>query len=241
MAEPLINAALVLAGVVTGYLISSWVESFLHEYVSDALTHRVRKWERYPRLLRSLINTYYSHHTIHHVKTYRKSHDRMFDSAQQEEEVRRLLLERGKHGETIIKGVFGTRLHGWGAVKFTLPSLIPCGLLAIYSSHWFGLGLLTTVLLPPVMSHWVHPHLHQPFLQRRSHAPLWLRWFLGTRYFRWQYINHFLHHRYGGTSNFNLVLGADYFRRKVRKPSLKDARLLAELGAPGFNLECSEV
>lgn len=240
MNELLSNVVLVLIGMATGYLIGSWVESFLHEHVSDALTCRVRKWKRYPRLLRSLINTYYSHHTIHHVKTYRKSHGQMFDSNEQEKDLRLALLERGKHGETIIKGGFGTRLYGWGAVKFTLPTLIPCGLLMIYSSHWFGLGALITAVLPPITSHWVHPHLHLPFLQKRCQASLLLRWFLGTRYFRWQYINHFLHHRYGGTSNFNLVLGADYLRRKNRKPNSKDAKLLEELGVPGFSVELNE-
>ena len=32
------------------------------------------------------------------------------------------------------------------------------------------------------------------------------------------YRNHFMHHRYDGTSNFNLVLGADILRRRVRMP-----------------------
>ena len=46
------------------------------------------------------------------------------------------------------------------------------------------------------------------------------------------YRNHFMHHRYDGTSNYNLVLGADILRKRVRVPSSDDISAMAEIGMP---------
>ena len=37
---------------------------------------------------------------------------------------------------------------------------------------------------------------------------------------------------YDGTSNYNLVLGADILRKRVRVPSSEDVRAMAEIGMP---------
>ena len=48
------------------------------------------------------------------------------------------------------------------------------------------------------------------------------------------YRNHFMHHRYGGASNFNLVLGADYLRGRMRTPSSAAGAAMREVGMPVY-------
>src|SRR5690606_34978471 len=111
----------IFLGLGLGYLVGSWVESFMHEHVSDAHPRRVKAWMRSPRLLRPLINTHYSHHTIHHVRTFRAGHTTQFRSEEERSQLTEVLLARGRHGRIIIAGAFGTRLHGSGALVFVAP------------------------------------------------------------------------------------------------------------------------
>ncbi len=219
-------------GLCIGYAVGSFVESFMHEYVSDALPKFVRAWQRSPRLCKLLIDTHFSHHTIHHVKTYRLNHVTQFRSEEERLILIRLLRARGNHGNTVIRGAFATKLHGQGAVVFVAPLLIlfPFFMFAMPTATFVGSAI--TLLLPAFMSHFVHPYIHQPFSMGQSAAPKWLAWFLRSRYGMAVYRNHFMHHRYGGTSNFNLVLGADYVRRKLRTPSQKDTTVMILIGMP---------
>ena len=84
--------------------------------------------------------------------------------------------------------------------------------------------------LPPLLSNWVHPYLHMSHERALSEAPPLLRWFLGTWYARAMARNHFIHHRYGGTSNFNLVLGADILRGVWRRASARDYEVMQRIG-----------
>ncbi|MFY2562058.1 hypothetical protein ACN469_30975 [Corallococcus terminator] len=222
----------VLLGLALGYVISSYVESFMHEYVSDARPKAVRAWSRAPWLFRPLINTHFSHHTIHHVRTFRNDHITQFRSEDEKQKLTEELVQRGKHGLTIIRGAFATRLHGEGAFVFVSPLVIFFPLFYFTLKPIGFLAGCVTLLLPPFMSHFVHPYLHRPFEEGQRTAPRWLAWFLGTRYGRAIYRNHFLHHRYGGVSNFNLVLGADYVRGRTRVLTPKDLEVMANIGMP---------
>jgi hypothetical protein len=186
----------IMLGLGLGYLIGSWVESFMHEHVSDAHPRRVKAWMRAPRLLRPLINTHYSHHTIHHVRTFRSGHTTQFRSEEERAQLTEVLEARGRHGRIILAGAFGTRLHGSGALVFVAPLVI------FFPLFWWGLGPVGFVGL------------------------------LRTRYMRAVYRNHFLHHRYGGVSNFNLVLGADVLRGRTRAVTVRDLEVMAEIGMP---------
>lgn len=228
----MITALQLVLGLGLGYGISSWVESFMHEYVSDARPSAVKAWMRAPWLFRPLINTHYSHHTVHHVRTYRGDHVTQFRSDAEREALTADLHARGKHGRVVLAGAFGTRLYGSGALVFVAPLVI------FFPVFWFALGPVgflggsVTLLLPPFMSHFIHPWLHRPFEQGQEEAPRWVALLLRTGYMRAVYRNHFLHHRYGGVSNFNLVLGADLLRRKSRASSARDLEVMEELGLP---------
>jgi len=218
-------------GLAIGYIIGSFIESILHEYVSDAPAAWVRAWRRYPRLLRVPLNTYFSHHIIHH-QTFRRNHITQFDSPEQRVRVDRVLRARGRHGRIILGGDYATRLHAEGGFVFALPGLLSALLLSFFLPLGMAIGSGLALMLPPLLSYWVHPYLHCSFVDGQEHAPAFIAFLLRTRYMKAVYRNHFMHHRYDGTSNYNLVLGADILRNRVRAPSHDDLRAMAQVGMP---------
>jgi hypothetical protein len=219
-------------GLAIGYLIASFIESMLHEYVSDAPAAWVRKWRRYPRLFRVPLNTYFSHHIIHHYQTFRRNHITQFDSAEQRARLDRVLLARGRHGRMIRGGDYAVRLHAEGGFVFALPGLSSAVVLSFFLPASAAIGSGLALMLPPLLSYWVHPYLHRSFDDGQKNAPAFMAFLLRTRYMKAVYRNHFMHHRYGGTSNYNLVLGADILRNRVRPPSRDDIRGMMEVGMP---------
>ena len=217
-------------GLAIGYIVGSFIESILHEYVSDARAAWVRAWRRYPRLLRVPLNTYFSHHVIHHHQTSRKNHITQFDSPEQRMHVDRVLLARGRHGRIIRGGDYATRLHAEGGFVFALPGMLSALLLSFFLPVSMAIGSGLALMLPPLLSYWVHPYLHRSFADGQQHAPAFIAFLLRTKYMKAVYRNHFMHHRYDGTSNYNLVLGADILRSRVRAPSHDDLRAMAEVG-----------
>ena len=221
-----------VVGLAIGYVIASFIESMLHEYVSDAPAPWVRKWRRYPRLFRVPLNTYFSHHIIHHYQTFRRNHIMQFDSPEQRARLDQALLARGRHGRIIMGGDYAVRLHAEGGFVFALPALLSALLLSFFLPPTIAIGSGLALMLPPVLSYWVHPYLHRSFDDGQKNAPAFIALLLRTKYMKAVYRNHFMHHRYGGTSNYNLVLGADMFRNRVRSPSPGDVRAMVEIGMP---------
>ena len=220
-------------GLAIGYVIASFIESILHEYVSDAPTHWVRKWRRYPRLFRVLLNTYFSHHIIHHYQTFRKNHVTQFASPEQRARVDSVLLARGRHGRLIIAGDYANRIQREGGFVFALPGLVSAVALGFFLPISMAIGSAIALMLPPIFSYWLHPYLHRSFNKRRSeNATAFTAFMLRRKYFKAVYRNHFMHHQYGGTSNYNLVLGADVLRRRVRPPSHSDIQEMRQVGMP---------
>lgn len=221
-----------LIGLAVGYIIGSFIESILHEYVSDAPAPWVRKWRRYPRLFRVPLNTYFSHHVIHHHQTFRRNHITQFDSPEQRARVDRVLLARGRHGRIIMGGNYSNRLHAEGGFVFALPGLLSALMLSLFLPAGMAIGSGLALMLPPALSYWVHPYLHRSFDEGQKNAPAVIAFLLRTKYMKAVYRNHFMHHRYDGTGNYNLVLGADILRNRVRAPSSDDIRVMAEIGMP---------
>ena len=217
-------------GLAVGYLAASLIESTMHQWISDAPGARVRWWKKYPRLFRLFIETHYSHHTIHHFKTFRQNHVTQFRSEEERSAVDAELSGHGKHGQLIREARYAVKLQGSGGWTFVAPLLLFLPVIYLLLGLWGALGSLVTMALPPLFSNFVHPYLHMPHAEAREIAPPAISWFLQTRYGRAMALNHFIHHRFGGTSNFNLVLGADILRGVYRKPSVKDFQTMREIG-----------
>jgi hypothetical protein len=222
----------VIIGLTIGYALGSLLESFLHEYVSDASTRLLAVWRRHPRLFRVLLNTHFSHHVIHHYQTFRKNHVTQFDSLEHRAALEAFLLRRGRHGKIIIKGDFANRVHAEGAVVFALPSILTGLMIGLVAPVSVAVSAALALALPTLFSYFIHPFLHMSFSKGQRLAPPITAALLRTKYMRAVYRNHFLHHRYGGTSNYNLVLGADFVRRRLRKPDNDALRTMREIGMP---------
>lgn len=218
-----------LIGLILGYVVASLIESFMHQHVSDAPNKSVKRWERFPRLFNYLIRTRYSHHVVHHRRTFKQDYVTQFrdDSERQALDVE--LIERGAHGKLIQRSQYAVRLHGSGALVFVAPLLPAIPLTAWLLSPWGVLGVCMSLALPPLFSHFIHPYLHMPHQRAVSEAPPFIAWLLKRWYFRAMARNHYMHHRYVA-SNFNLVLGGDLLRGRWRKPVEKDLIEMQRLG-----------
>jgi hypothetical protein len=220
-----------LSGLLCGYILGSLVESYMHQKVSDAPYKYVKKWQRFPRLSQYFIRTRYSHHVIHHVKTFRKNHVTQFGSPEEQQKLDQELLIRGKHGKIISDSQYAIKLHGSGSLVFVAP-LVPVAIFIWgFFGIWAAIGSGFALLLPPLFSNFIHPYLHMSHLKAVEQAPVFISWLLKTRYFREVARSHYMHHRYV-VSNYNLVLGGDILRGLHRKPEKKDIEAMRELGLP---------
>jgi len=68
----------VISGLLIGYVSGSIIESLSHQYISDAPKAWRFFWRRHPYLCKILRETYFSHHVIHHVCTFREDHITQF-------------------------------------------------------------------------------------------------------------------------------------------------------------------
>lgn len=225
----LLQAGQMLMGLSMGYLVASWIESCMHQHVSDAPNKSVKRWERFPRLCRYLLRTRYSHHVVHHRRTFKQDHVTQFRSASERKALDLELAEKGSHGRMILRSSYAVRLHGSGSLVFVAPLLpaVPIAMAILGPSGVAGVCLALS--LPPLFSHFIHPYLHMPHELAVRQAPLLTGWFLKRRYFRAMARNHYMHHRYVA-SNFNLVLGADRLRGRYRVPSARDLVEMQRLG-----------
>ncbi len=222
----------ILAGLLPGYALASFTESVMHEYVADASPKIVAGWRRYPRLFQKLINTHFGHHVVHHHQTYLTTHVRQFETPCHRSRVTGFLIRRGRYGRILVASDFGLRLLPSGVLFHILPLAPAAAALWLTAPSPTSLAATVTFTLPALFSHAVHPFLHMPFSQAQSAAPPLMALFLRTAYGRALYRNHFLHHHYGGVSNFNLVLGGDVLRRKCRRADAAALRAMRDVGMP---------
>jgi hypothetical protein len=228
-------------GFLIGYLAGSLLESILHEYVSDAPARFMRFWHRHPRLFRVMINSQFSHHVIHHYKTFRRDHVTQFETAQERELLEAQLLARGRHGRIIIDGNFANRVHAEGAFVFALPAILVGAALALVAPVAVAIGAAIGLSLPPLFSYFLHPYFHMRFEDGQKVAPPAIRLLLRTRYMRAIYRNHFMHHRHGGTSNYNLVLGPTSCAPARASPAAPTSRRCAKWGCRWISARSGEV
>lgn len=225
--------AKIFIGFALGYLIATLVESFIHQHVFHSKQKRLKKSINCPRIFNYLIDTRYSHHIVHHCKTFQQDYVTQFPNLQESQKLDKELATRGRHGQIIKESGYGIKLQGSGALVFITPFLpgIP---LTITLLGIPGLcGAIVAMALPALLTNFAHTYLHMPHEKAVTSAHFPISLLLQTRYFRAIARNHFLHHRYV-MCNFNLLLGGDILRCVSRKPSETD---LIEMRRIGLRLD----
>lgn len=218
----------ILMGLGMGYILLCISESASHRFFLHA-PRKVRQfWQRLGPLGEYVHNSWYSHHVVHHYRSFRQDYVTQFRSREEERELRADLTRRGK--AQIALNSYGLRIGSPKEfVKYLYPHVPHYALLCYLGGLWFTLGALIPVALYQWLAHYVHPYLHMDYHKALQSASPWMRPFLRTRYFRFLAQHHFLHHKYVHC-NYNLLLGGDWVWRQQRFPSPEDHREMRALG-----------
>ena len=242
-------ALMIVGGFLIGYMVSTLIESILHQKISDAPKKTVNFWMRYPRFFAIFINANYSHHVIHHRKTFRKNYVTEFEDDQERNALDKVLAARGTHGNIIRKSHYAIKLQGTGVLVFILPFIPVIALLFTISPPMFAGAFSVATTLSPLLNNFIHPYLHMPHEEAIRRAPKGIVLFLKTSYFRKMIRHHYVHHKYVAC-NFNLLLGGDWLRQSFRNffsrreaapkhrvnrlPSATDEEEMRKLGLPMY-------
>ncbi len=218
----------ILSGVLIGYAVLCVSESASHHHFLHA-GPRIRKfWQRMGAIGSYVHNSWYSHHVVHHYRTFCLNHVTQFRSPEEEIALREDLTLRGKR--QIALNSYGLRVGSFKEfIKYVYPHVPHYALLCFWGGPWFSLGALLPVLFYQWLAHFAHPYLHMNYAQALKSASPWMLPFLRSRYFRFLAQHHFLHHKYVHC-NFNLLLGGDLIWRKQRLPSPEDYIEMQALG-----------
>ncbi len=219
----------ILGGFLVGYLCATIGESFFHQHILHASPRLVRLYSCIPWLGCHLLAARLSHHTIHHYATYKTNFVTQFESKDEREALTRKLREMGY--QHIVERDFGNRLGRrlTDTLKYTAPSLIPFLAISLYFGPLFFLAGLPAIIFWCFVTEYIHSYLHKPYTDALAAAPIYLKWFLRTRYFKALSRYHRLHHKYPDF-NFNLLLGGDVLRGKYKRENETDRQEALAMG-----------
>jgi hypothetical protein len=154
------------AGFLGGYAYASFLESYFHEHINDASKQRVDRWRRRSWLFQPLIRINFTHHIVHHAKTYRSDHVTQFQSVAEKAALDGE-LNKTVHGRRAIEGHYGLTFLPLRRAVTALP-LVPAVMLCYFLfGTWATLGAAAAVSLPAFLANRVHPYLHMPY--ERAH------------------------------------------------------------------------
>lgn len=225
----MLHAALTfVAGFTLGYIYSTFAEAFIHQYISDAPKAWLETWKKFPTLFAPMVRTNYSHHVIHHCSTYHVDHVTQFRDEQEKQKLDAKLSEFS-HGREIMGAMYGNKFSFWGWVASCAPFIPGVFVAYVFLGVAGAAGAFLTLAFPPFMNNYMHKYTHMPYDVARAQAPAVLSWFISTRYMRAVTRHHFLHHRYC-SKNFNMVLGSDWLRGRVRRPNERDIKEMIRIG-----------
>lgn len=190
------------------YLIATLWEYYLHKEILHANNKKVKKWKHSQNVIsRLLYKGYFSHHTVHHQKTFQKEYHIQFDSDEQQIKLNIYLIK--KFGETNDKQNYGLTINTfWEYVMFMLPWFIVAPI-ALYIETYFLILCTLILMLPLLLSKFIHPILHEDKIQKS--------WIFNNAYIKKIYQTHRIHHE-DDTKNFNLLLGADWLMGSYQRP-----------------------
>lgn len=233
----------ILCGILLGYLVLCVSESASHRCFLHASRSIRNFWKRMGPIGNYIHNSWYSHHVVHHYRTFRQDYVTQFRSAAEEQALREDLSRQNK--QQIALNSYGLRIGSFKEfIKYVYPHVPHYALLCYLGGPWFTLGALLPVWVYQWLAHFVHPYLHMHYDLALASASGPMRWFLHTPYFRFLAQHHFLHHKYVHC-NYNLLLGGDLIWGQQRFPSAEN---YAEMQALGMyvsdrhqSLSCAEL
>lgn len=224
----MVAAATILVGVLVGYGIVTMAESLLHKNIHHASARARRVWKQIPVLGPALHRAWYSHHMIHHCRTFSRDHVTQFASPEEREDLT-AALRRDGYG-WVESQSFGARVGPpVEFFRYVLPVLPVYVALFLVSGPLMIVGAIVPLALWPSMAEWVHPYLHMPRVRARESSRGLMKLVLRSRYFEQLVVHHWLHHRYVDC-NFNLLFGGDRMLGRHRAPSDEDRAEMRRLG-----------
>ena len=219
-------------GICLGYIIASWAESFFHQHIGHASPRLRRFWQRHQLFGSFFLSAFYTHHILHHCKTFRKDFVTQFES---HEERQRLIDEIPEASrKSIMADLFGLTLKGRSKFFFVAPILPLVPVIYLVFGLWVTLGaIIPMFIVYPMMSKWIHPLIHKAEMNLLGDCNALERWLMNTSYMKAVVRDHFLHHEYV-KCNYNLLRGGDYIRNVHREPDDADLFELRRVGIRPF-------
>ncbi len=112
----------IILGVILGYILFSITESVIHRNILHAKGRRRKSWRKLRHLGVYINNSWYSHHVVHHCKTFRTDYVTMFYSRQQERELSDFLTKNGR--EQVVLNSSGHRAGSFcESMQYLYPHL----------------------------------------------------------------------------------------------------------------------
>ncbi|MCP4447456.1 MAG: phage integrase family protein [Myxococcales bacterium] len=223
------DVAVLVTGVVTGYVHASFVESWSHDQICHARRSTLDRYGQLPFFGRRLRNSWRSHTAVHHGMTFRPDYTMQFASSDEEARACTYVLQhRLDPGND-----FGLSVSLTGFFRFLLPFMVLNTVVVIVAPLLLSIPFVVLSLVSPLFSKFVHPHLHKPYKRACSTAPLLIRLLLRSPMGPTMWTRHFLHHRHPRFS-FNLMMPiGDWLRGVTWDADALDLVELRRVGGPG--------
>ena len=207
----------IIIGCFAGYLAATIFESYCHRVFGHSGPRTTMFVRRFRRLLGWLKLIHFCHDTIHHRATYKNGFTVQFS----DHSCRQSLLRKipACYRDQVLQTDFGTTITLSSLPYFMAPGLITLSPLFLYSKLSLALAWFM-LLLPPLMSMYLHPLIHLPARQLQ-HLPGISGFLMRTPLLRWIAMHHWLHHKYSDV-NFNLLPGGDFLWGTHRRATEKD-------------------
>lgn len=226
--------AQLIGGGLIGFVIASFLESYLHKnggHASQDLRAMASQsgWRGW--IGRRLAEAHFSHTMIHHGKTFRADHVTQFRDEDEQKALDTELRARGPSGEEVIEERYGLTIKDANVPQFLQPYAATAVAVAIglQLAPAAVMGMTLPLLMAPCTSKYMHPYDHMKRAEALKSAGPFMRWLLQTRYAEMMSRLHYVHHR-GGGGNENLLppLG-DIMLGRYRKPNVKQLLEMRDL------------
>ncbi len=224
----MIASGQIILGIVLGYILFSITESVVHKYILHAKWRTRKSWRKLGYVGFYVYNSWYSHHIVHHCRTFKTNYVTMFDSEQQEKELGKFLTMKGK--AQVVLGNYGLRIGNfYERIRYLYPHFPWIIVVCYFGGSWIAMGILVPLFIYIWIAEYVHPFLHLAYSKAIDTASPLMRRVIKTRYFSCLAQHHYLHHKYINC-NYNLLLGADWFLGCHKSPNETDRIEMISLG-----------